>query len=144
MKILFDTSVLVAAFVENHPMHSRALPWLQGAKRKEFEFVVAAHTVAEVYAVLTVLPLKPRISPANARRLLEVNVEGHAKIIPLSVSDYIKIIEELANAGLIGGIVYDALIVAAARKAQVDRLLTFNVGDFQSIWPQGEDRVFAP
>jgi predicted nucleic acid-binding protein len=144
MKVLFDTSVLVAAFVENHPMHSRALPWLQGAKRKEFEFLVAAHTVAELYAVLTVLPLKPRISPANARQLLEVNVEGSARIIPLSVSDYTKIIKQLSDAGLTGGIVYDALIVAAARKAKVDRLLTFNVGDFQLIWPLGADHIFAP
>lgn len=144
MKVLFDTSVLVAAFVEAHPMHSRALPWLQGARRKEFEFLVAVHTVAELYAVLTTLPLKPRISPANAQRLLEVNVEGSAVIIPLSVSDYTKIIKEVANAGLAGGIVYDALIVAAARKANVDRLLTFNASDFVSIWPQGEDRISMP
>jgi predicted nucleic acid-binding protein len=29
MRILLDTSVLVAAMIEAHPMHERALPWLQ-------------------------------------------------------------------------------------------------------------------
>ena len=53
MRILFDTSVLVAAMVESHPMHSRALPWLQQVRAGEPEdsFFVAAHTLAELYAV---------------------------------------------------------------------------------------------
>ena len=34
MKILFDTSVLVAALVESHPMHTRAFPWLKKARVK--------------------------------------------------------------------------------------------------------------
>ena len=41
MKILFDTSVLVAAIVEPHPMHGRALPWLQRAKAGEFDSEVS-------------------------------------------------------------------------------------------------------
>ena len=57
MKTLFDTSVLVAAVVEPHPMHVRALPWLQRAKAGEIDFFVASHTLAELYAVLTTLPL---------------------------------------------------------------------------------------
>lgn len=56
MKVLFDTSVLVAAMVESHPGHRRALPWLQGAKSGRVTFLVTAHTLAELYAVLTRLP----------------------------------------------------------------------------------------
>jgi len=29
MKVLLDTSVLVAAMVEAHPAHEKSLPWLQ-------------------------------------------------------------------------------------------------------------------
>jgi len=32
MKTLFDTSVLVAAMIESHPAHPRALSWLQQAR----------------------------------------------------------------------------------------------------------------
>ena len=55
MKALFDTSVLVAASVETHPMHARAWPWLKRAHGGEVGFYVAAHSLAECYAVLTVL-----------------------------------------------------------------------------------------
>jgi len=46
--------------------------------------------------------------------------------------------------GLTGGIVYDALIAFAARKAKVDRMLTFNVSNFRRVWPEGGDRIIAP
>ncbi len=49
MKTLFDTSILVAALVENHSKHERALPWLSKAKAKEFEFVVSSHTLQESF-----------------------------------------------------------------------------------------------
>ena len=39
MKILFDTSLIIAALVESHPMHIRAFPWLKEAKAKDFELV---------------------------------------------------------------------------------------------------------
>jgi len=33
MKVLLDTSVLVAAMVEAHPAHEKSLPWLQQIKK---------------------------------------------------------------------------------------------------------------
>lgn len=84
MKTLFDTSVLVAAIVEPHAMHTRALPWLQRAEAGEIDFLVASHTSAELYAVLTAFLLKPRISPRTAWHLVHDNVETSARIISLS------------------------------------------------------------
>lgn len=55
MRVLLDTSVLVAAMVEAHPAHERALPWLQRVEAGIDSGVVAAHSVAELYAVLTTL-----------------------------------------------------------------------------------------
>ena len=144
MKTLFDTSVLVAAIVEPHPMHTRALPWLQRAKAGEIDFVVASHTLAELYAVLTTLPLKPRISPLTAWRLVHDNIETSAKIISLSPSDYKDTIKYMSELGLTGGIIYDALIVKAAQKSGVERLLTFNADDFIRLWTQGERYITIP
>jgi predicted nucleic acid-binding protein len=144
MKTLFDTSVLVAAIVEPHPMHSRALPWLQRAKAGDFAFFVASHTLAELYAVLTALPLKPMISPSTAWRLIHDNIEISAKIISLSPSDYQDIIKRASEFGLSGGIIDDALIVKAAKKSKVERLLTFNINDFKRVWPDGEDIITMP
>lgn len=146
MKILFDTSVLVAAIVESHPMHSRALPWLQQVNSEEAtdNFFVASHTLAELYAVLTTLPLKPKISPLTARRLIHENIETSARIVSLSSSDYWDTLKEMSELGLTGGMIYDALIAKAAKKSKVERLLTFNYDDFTRVWPDGEKFIHIP
>jgi predicted nucleic acid-binding protein len=145
VKILFDTSVLTAAIVEPHPMHSHAFPWLKRAKSREFDMFVASHTLAELYAVLTTLPISPRITPDAARRLIHDDVETTtAKIIPLSSQDYISTIKDMSDLGLSGGIIYDALIVRAAKKSGADKVLTFNIDDFSSVWPEGEAHLVVP
>lgn len=110
MKTLFDTSILVAALVENHSKHERALPWLSKAKVKEFEFVVSSHTLAELYAVLSSLPVKPRITPGVAWKLIHENVESVAKIVSLSSNEYNSLIKRASERGFTGGIIYEALI----------------------------------
>ena len=88
MKILFDTSVIIAGLVESHPMHQKAFPWLKRAKSNEFELIVASHTIAELYAVLSTLPIKPRITPLIARKLINENIEPNSKIISLTPGEY--------------------------------------------------------
>ena len=144
MKTLFDTSILVAALVEFHPKHEIAFPWLKQAKKKSFELVIASHTLAELYAVLSTLPIKPRISPAVAWRLIHENIEAVSKVISLTSSEYSAILKRLSESGLIGGVVYDALIAKVAQKAGVKRLLTFNSDHFKRVWPAGENVIVTP
>jgi predicted nucleic acid-binding protein len=144
MKIMFDTSVLVAGMVEPHPAHNKALPWLKRARAGELKFFVARHTLAELFVVLTTLPVSPRISPGAARSLIRENVEGSAKTISLSAPDYRAVIRRVSDLGLSGGVVYDAMIARAAKKAQVDRLLTLNPEDFKRIWPDGASLITTP
>jgi predicted nucleic acid-binding protein len=144
MKVLFDTSVLVSGIVEAHPMHSRCLPWLQRAKAGDFEFLVVSHSLAETYAVLTTLPVRPRISPEVGLRLVHSNIEEPARIVPLTISDYRATIKRMANMGLSGGTVYDALIASAARRLPAQRLLTLNPDDFHRVWPEGKNIIGVP
>ena len=108
MKILFDTSVIVAALLESHPKHERAFPWLKQAKEKEIELIVASHTLAELYAVLSTLPIRPRISPAVAWRLIHDSVEAVSKIVSLSSAEYSAVIKQISESGFVGGVIYDA------------------------------------
>lgn len=71
MKRLLDTSVLVAAMVESHRAHESALTCLRRVAQGEDEGFVATHTLAELYSVLTTLPVQPRISPSGAVRLID-------------------------------------------------------------------------
>ena len=135
MRIFFDTSVLVAALIEDHPKHLNTFPWLAKAKAQDYDFFVSSHTLAELYAVLSTLPVKPRISPGVAWRLIHENIEKAANIISLSPKDYRTLIKRAAVLDLSGGIIYDALIIKAAEKAQADKILTLNISHFQKIWP---------
>jgi len=133
LKILFDTSVLIAAFVESHPKHKSALSFLTKAKNKEFELFVSAHTILEVYSVLTSAPFKPRITSEIAKKLIENNIKPFAKIVYLSDKDYFLIVEKMSSSGLIGGVVYDAIIVECALNYKVDKIITLNPKDFLQL-----------
>lgn len=133
MKIIFDSSVLIAAFVESHPKHKSALSFLTKAKNREFEFLVSAHTILEVYSVLTSAPFKPKISPEIAKKLIVNNIKSTAKILYLSDKDYLKILNKMCDSDLKGGIVYDAIIVECALKSKADEILTLNPKDFSRL-----------
>ena len=144
MKTLFDTSLIVSGIVESHPLHVKCLPWLQRAKTGEVECIVVSHSLAETYAVLTTLPVKPRISPLVAQRLIEANLRAMARIVPLTIADYWNTIQRMTEMGLSGGTVYDALIATVARRLSVDKLLTLNADDFRRVWPEGKQVITTP
>ncbi len=124
MKALLDTSVLIAAMLPDHPAHAAASAWLAAAKQGAIAFIVSAHSLAEVYAVLTRLPRVPRITPTEAYRLIDENVLSCATVVSLSANDYENLIDKLAQEGVSGGAAYDAVIAKAADLAQVDHLVT--------------------
>lgn len=144
MKVLLDTSVLVAAMVESHPDHARAFSWLRQAKQGRIDLLVSTHTLAELYAVLTTLPVQPRLSPDTARRLIREDVESVADIVDLCSADYRQVLDDMSALGVSGGVVYDALAARAARKANADRLVTLNVADFRRVWPDAGEIIQAP
>jgi predicted nucleic acid-binding protein len=106
--------------------------------------VVAAHSLAELYHVLTAYPARPRIAPGIARQLIHENIAKKASVIALTAADYTAVSQHVALLNLTGGVVYDALILRAAERAGVDRVLTFNVDDFRRLWPDGVAKVAAP
>ena len=144
MKVLLDTSVLVAAMVEAHPHHTRALPWLQRAKCGEIKAVVAAHTLAELYAILTRLPLTPLIPPGTAWKLIQENILSSFEVISLTPEDYRAVLQHLSRAEIAGGATYDALIIHAGSKAGVDQIVTLNEQDFRRVYPELPAQIVVP
>lgn len=144
MRILLDTSVLVAAMVEAHPAHTRALPWLQRTQGATDTGLVAAHSLAELYAILTTLPLQPRILPAVAQELIRRNVLDVSEVVSLSGGDYKAVIDHLSGLGIVGGATYDALILHSASKADVDQVVTLNEKDFRRVYPELADKIVSP
>lgn len=143
VKALFDTSVLVAAFVKAHPQHPVAAQWWQKVKAGEIEGIISTHSLAEVYAVLTRLPVQPRISPTVAQQMIQENLKTFQKI-PLTPVDYQGVIAQMVDLNLTGGAIYDALIAQVAQKENVDCLLTFNPKHFTRFSEDIAQRVNTP
>ena len=141
MKSFFDTSVLVATFVEVHEHHERSFALFTRADRKTA--CCAAHSLAELYATLTRLPGTARMSSDQALLVLD-SVEERAEIVPLDAREYRQAIQDAANAGIVGGTIYDALIGRCALKARATRIYTWDVADFQRLGAEIAKRVRTP
>jgi predicted nucleic acid-binding protein len=144
VRILFDTSLLIAALVEGHPAHSLAFPWLQRIKDKTDIGIVAAHSVAELYAILTRLPVRPAIPPDVAQELIIVNVLHTCEVVALSAADYVALLSHVTDLKIVGGAVYDALLLHTAWKAGVDLVVTLNAQDFRRVYPALATRIVSP
>jgi predicted nucleic acid-binding protein len=142
--ILFDTSALIAALIESHPHNRRALPWLQQVREGKCTGFISAHSLAELYSTLTTYPIQPRISPQEAQQLIQHNLLEVFEIITLSEQDYMSVITHLSESGVIGGVIYDALILKAAIKANVDYVVTLNEKDFKRVYPDFADKIISP
>jgi predicted nucleic acid-binding protein len=133
MTAFLDTSVLVAGLVEAHPEHEHAFRWLLRVRNGEVTGSMAAHSVAESYAVLSTLPLNPRISPVSAWTLIEHSLLPFFHVVELTAGEVQEVIRRMSRQGYSGGIVYDALIAEAAAKGGAEVLLTLNIDDFRRV-----------
>lgn len=132
MKVLFDTSVLVAALIINHPKHSVCFSWLKSAESRNIQSFISTHSLAETYSVITRLPMQSRITPEQAQIII-LDISQYLEAIPLLSKDYQTVIAQMANLNLTGGGIFDALIAQAAIKAKVNILLTLNPNHFTRL-----------
>jgi predicted nucleic acid-binding protein len=98
----------------------------------------------ELYAVLTRLPVSPRIGPDAARRMIRGNVLGNFEIVALTSREETRLVDAVAELAITGGSTYDAIHAATARKAKAERLYTFNVDDFRRVAPDLVSIIVAP
>jgi predicted nucleic acid-binding protein len=145
MKVFCDTNVLVAAFLQGHPQHHAARPVVERVKAGKDQGFIAAHTLAEAYAVLTRLPGSEQVAPTVAWQLISENVLQDFTVITLTGKEYADTLEHAAANGVAGGRTYDALLLAAAGKSGADRIYTTNVRHFQALASDGlHSRIVAP
>jgi predicted nucleic acid-binding protein len=145
MDVFFDTAVLVAASEQSHPHYAQARPALLRVAAGQDRGFVGLHSIAEVYAALTRLPVQPRIHPVEAARIVTENILPHFEIVALSKEDYLEALNTMASGGWAGAKVYDALLLACAARCVVERIYTFNLGDFRRLAPAGlQEKICVP
>lgn len=143
MKACFDTSTLVAALLQQHPHHALAFPRLQAVHEGRIQGHLTTHGLAELFATLTALPLKPRLLPADVRTIIEKSVLNHFTLIPLGSREYQDAMHLTVTRNLASGAIYDALHLAGARSAGCESLYTLNLRHFQALAP-GDPLITPP
>jgi predicted nucleic acid-binding protein len=141
VKFFFDTSVLVPVFVEEHPHHEASLAVFLRSDKKRGS--CAAHSLAEVYATLTRLPGKHRASASEAMLFLE-NMEERLVLISLDAEEYWRAVMHSTESGIVGGMIYDALLAHCALKARAENIFTWNVEHLRRVGPEVAKRIRTP
>jgi predicted nucleic acid-binding protein len=143
VKVFCDTNVVVAAFRLEHPHHNAARPVLERIQNGKDEGFIAAHSLAEIYSVLTRMPSPA--PPLVVWQMLSTNVIKSFNVITLTATEYAETLETAALEGIDGGKTYDALLLKAAEKSGATRILTFNVAHFQALAPKAlKMKITAP
>lgn len=141
MKALLDTSVLVATFYADHEHHAPSIDiFLRFGKN---DACCGAHSLAEVYATLTGMPGKRRVS-GNEALLFLGDIREHLSLVALDEREYFQMAEASAAANLAGGAIYDAILGHCALKAEAEVIYTWNTNDFLRLPPTIAARVKNP
>jgi predicted nucleic acid-binding protein len=143
VKVLYDTSVLVAALLVQHANHDLALPQLNLARQGAVQGYLSTHSLAELYSVMTRLPLPLRVTPSEAEAAL-TDLLNYLEPVPLFAAEYQQAIRSMVGLQLAGGGIFDAVIAQAALKVRAEKLLTFNPKDFIRFEEQVSSIVQVP
>lgn len=141
MKEFFDTSVLIGAFWRGHPHHQASLKRLSAANKRKS--ACAMHTLAEVYATMTALPVKDVIPPDQALLFVQ-EVRDRLTVVSLTEEEYYTTIERAAALHFTSGRIYDALLLRCAAKVKAETVYTWNLKHFRAISPALAARIQTP
>lgn len=141
MKAALDTSVIIAGVIGDHPHHARARWWLRA--RRNLERIASWHAYAEAWAVLTALPIEPRVSGEVATAVLD-RLRRSIRFVAPRTTTYPAAAGRCNARGLRSGAIYDALHLVTAEAEAADVFLTFNVDDFSRLSEPNGPRIAAP
>ncbi len=140
MRILCDSSVLIAASLSQENHHEECKALLEGTET----IFIHVHALNEVFATMTGGSLGFRVDADLTARLLKEKIAAHAGVIILDSEEVITALAKARAHGVRGGAVYDYMHLVAARKAGVEVLYTLNIADFQSLRREGDPEVRRP
>ncbi len=137
----FDSNILIAALVARHTYHVVASDLLNSIPAGRG--TCAAHSLAETYNTLTNRPRGYGVPPRDAAQLIRHVMKKYATV-SLTPDEILDAIESTAEQELAGPIIYDALLMACARKIGADAIYTYNVRHFRLVAPDLASRIMEP
>ena len=141
VKVFLDASVLIAASDLDHEGYRRSRPLLAAATPQTC--ACSTLSLAELYANLSVVKGSRQQRPETALRLVE-QIASRMMVVPLTPEEYLAAIRDAASSRIAGGTIYDALLLACARKVNAERIYTWNERHFKLIAPDLAERIGRP
>ena len=137
----FDSNILVADALEEHVHHRASRALLDSLSHGGG--ACAAHTLAETYNTLT-RPKPGYNVPCNFAADIIHNARDKFLMVTLTAEEVAQTIQNAAEANLAGPLVYDAILLACARKVQPIAIYTYNLGHFNRIAPDLANIIREP
>ncbi len=130
MRAFLDTSVLVPVFYGDHLHHAASLDVF--TRFEKDDICCGAHSLVEVYATLTRMPGKHRVSSDQAM-LFIADIQERLTTVALTAEEYADMLQQFSAMGIIGGAVYDALLASCALKSKAKTLYTWNLRHYERL-----------
>jgi hypothetical protein len=89
------------------------------------------------------LPVVPRVGSETARKLLRDNLRNF-RTVALGPREYERLVLNVADEGVTGGAIYDAIQIEFAQKIAREPIHTFEVNEFRRLARDLARRVTAP
>ena len=140
MRSYFDSSALIAAFVEEELHHHAACTALADAR----DGFTSSHALAEVFGTLTGGRLGIQLTADEAADVIESNVISRLDILELTLQDYRQAMSKSHMSGARGGAIFDMLHLQAARRGKARKIFTINARHFQTFAPDLRDIISSP
>ena len=131
----------MAAFYGDHVHHAASLNLFTRFDKKDAS--CAAHSLFEVYSVLTRMPGKHRVGGEQAMLFIG-NIRERLTLVALTAEEYAKTLQTCAESGVMGGAIYDAHLAACAVKAKAATLFSWNVAHFAQLGPKVASLLQTP
>jgi predicted nucleic acid-binding protein len=128
-----DSSCMIPALSPWHEHHPASVDEINRRLDRGEPMAVAAPSLVETYSVLTRLPHHRRLMPDDALALIEASFVGTSRVVALDSAAYVDLLRRAPDGRVAGGRIYDAVIAACARQADVGVLVTFNVAHFRAL-----------
>jgi predicted nucleic acid-binding protein len=127
---IVDANVLVYAMDADAPQHAASRALLDAARNSATTLYVTSQILCEFYSIVTNarrVP-KPR-SPEDAARAV-LGLLAFLHVLPIPALTVERWLELLRRHPVSGGDVFDLQIVAALQANGIQRIYTFNAGEF--------------
>ena len=126
----FDSTVALSAVFPASTNYADAAARINAAGDDRY---IINHGIAEVYRTLTG---RLQIPPQAALQLIQGAMLSLFKEAGLGRSEYLTAVKSVADKGLSGPVVYDAVHAEGARKLKASKVHTYNLAHFKLVAPE--------